>query len=104
MGTPQYTDLREMIRKEELDVIHVCTPSGFHLEPCTIAMEAGKHVIVEKPLEIQTDRIDQMLEAQNERRRRSGRPELTEEGMRAEVYAAQRQLKQRSDAYRAEDG
>ena len=39
-------------------------------------------------IELELDDIDQMLEAQNERRRRSGRPELTEEDMRAEVDAA----------------
>jgi hypothetical protein len=44
-----------------------------------------------------------MLEAQNERRRRSGRPELTEEGIRAEVDAAQRELKERGETYRAGD-
>ncbi len=57
----------------------------------------------EDEIRLELEDIDQMLEAQNERRRRSGRPELTEEGMRAEVDAAQRQIKQRSDAYRAED-
>jgi hypothetical protein len=41
-----------------------------------------------------------MLEAQNERRRRSGRPELSEDQMRAEVDAAQRELKERAEAYR----
>ena len=57
----------------------------------------------EDEIRLALEDIDKMLEAQNERRRRSGRPELTEEGMRAEVDAAQRQIKQRSDAYRAED-
>ncbi len=57
----------------------------------------------EDEIRLELEDIDQMLEAQNERRRRSGRPELTEEGMRAEVDAAQRELKQRSDVYRAED-
>jgi hypothetical protein len=55
---------------------------------------------LEDEIQLELDDIDQMLEAQNERRRRSGRPELTEEGMRAEVEAAQRELQQRSDAYR----
>ena len=71
---------------------------------------SGADVLASKPtrsyedeIQLELDDIDQMLEAQNERRRRSGRPELTEEGMRAEVDAAQRQLKQRSEAYRAED-
>jgi predicted dehydrogenase len=66
-GIPQYTDLHEMLRKEQVDVVHVCTPSGNHLEPCMTAMEAGKHVICEKPLEIQTDRIDRMIEVAKQR-------------------------------------
>jgi UDP-N-acetyl-2-amino-2-deoxyglucuronate dehydrogenase len=61
-GIPQYTDLRQMLDKEEIDVVHVCTPSGAHMDPCITAMEAGKNVICEKPLEIQLDRIDRMNE------------------------------------------
>jgi hypothetical protein len=44
-----------------------------------------------------------MLEAQNERRRRSGRPELTEDEIRAEVDAAQREIKERGEIYRGGD-
>ncbi len=61
-GVPQYADLAEMLRKEQIDVVHVCTPSGAHMDPCVMAMEAGKYVICEKPLEIHTDRIDRMIE------------------------------------------
>src|SRR3954469_6911897 len=59
---PIYEDLGEMLRKEAVDVVHVCTPSGAHYDPVTTAMEAGKHVICEKPMEIQLDRIDRMAE------------------------------------------
>src|SRR5205814_7932154 len=54
-GVAQYTELPEMLRREQIDVVHVCTPSGAHLDPCVAAMEAGKNVICEKPLEIHTD-------------------------------------------------
>jgi predicted dehydrogenase len=64
-GVHTYTDLQDMLAKEQIDVVHVCTPSGNHLEPCVTAMEAGKNVIVEKPLEIHTDRIDRMIEVAN---------------------------------------
>lgn len=50
------------------------------------------------------DDIDQMLEAQNERRRRTGREELTEEGVRARVEEDERQQEQRKQRYRAERG
>jgi len=59
---PIYTDQGEMLRKHpEIDVVHVCTPSGDHFKPVTAALEAKKNVICEKPLEIQLDRIDQMI-------------------------------------------
>lgn len=60
--TKIYSDLGEMLAKEQIDVVHVCTPSGDHLSPAITAMEAGKHVICEKPMEIQLDRIDRMIE------------------------------------------
>jgi hypothetical protein len=57
----------------------------------------------EDEIRLELEDIDQMLEAQNERRRRSGRPELTEDQIRAEVDAAQRELKERGDIYRGGD-
>ena len=45
----------------EIDVVCVTTPSGAHLEPSLAAVRAGKHLIVEKPLEITTARVDQIL-------------------------------------------
>ena len=57
----------------------------------------------EDEIRLELEDIDQMLEAQNERRRRSGRPELTEDQIRAEVDAAQRELKERGDVYRSGD-
>ena len=54
----------------------------------------------EDEIRLELEDVDQMLEAQNERRRRTGRPELTEEQIREEVDAAQREQKARSDRYR----
>src|SRR5688572_15840266 len=55
-----YTSQSEMHAREDLDVVTVATPSGDHLPPTMLAMDAGAHVIVEKPVEIQLDRIDRM--------------------------------------------
>jgi hypothetical protein len=57
----------------------------------------------EDEIRLDMEDIEQMLEAQNERRRRTGRPELTEEQMRAEVDAAQREVRARSENYRPGD-
>ena len=62
-GVPIYADQGEMLRKEEIDVVHIATPSGDHMNPAILAMEAGKNVICEKPMEIALDRIDRMIAA-----------------------------------------
>jgi UDP-N-acetyl-2-amino-2-deoxyglucuronate dehydrogenase len=59
---PIYTDAAEMYRNEQIDAVHVCTPSGDHMDPAIAAMKAGKNVVVEKPMEIHADRIDKMIE------------------------------------------
>ncbi|MBC7782576.1 MAG: Gfo/Idh/MocA family oxidoreductase [Burkholderiales bacterium] len=59
-GVAVYTSEAEMLAKEQIDIVHVCTPSGDHLAPAIMAMEAGKNVITEKPMEIKLDRIEKM--------------------------------------------
>ena len=56
----------------------------------------------ELEVQLELDDIDQMIEAQNERRRASGREEITEAGVRADVAAAERWRKERSERYSAE--
>src|SRR5882757_6004571 len=58
-----YHSLKEMLADPAVDVVTVGTPSGAHLEPAVAAARAGKHVIVEKPLEITLKRCDQIIEA-----------------------------------------
>ncbi len=58
-----YDNLDQFLRHEGLDVVTVCTPSGAHLEPAIRAANAGKHVVVEKPLEITLRRCDRIIEA-----------------------------------------
>ena len=45
-----YTDYREMIEKENLDAVHICTPNYLHFEQAMYAMERGVSVLCEKPL------------------------------------------------------
>jgi len=45
-----FTDYRDLVAMEELDAVSVCTPNNFHAAPTIAALEAGKHVICEKPL------------------------------------------------------
>ena len=58
-GAPFWTTrVEELVARPDIDVICITTPSGLHLEPALAAIRAGKHVIVEKPLEITVERID----------------------------------------------
>src|SRR5579859_7267571 len=63
-GTSAYPDLSTMLAALDLDVITICTASGLHGEQAEEAMRAGKHVIVEKPLEITLPAIDHLLDVQ----------------------------------------
>lgn len=58
-----YTDYRELIAREDLDLIHVCTPNSSHAEISIAGMEAGKHVMCEKPMAKTSDEARLMLEA-----------------------------------------
>ncbi|MGA0846477.1 MAG: Gfo/Idh/MocA family protein [Luteolibacter sp.] len=62
-GIKSYHDLDTFLADPDLDIVTIGTPSGAHLEPAIAAMNAGKHVICEKPLEITPQRIDSMMEA-----------------------------------------
>lgn len=62
-GAKAYSDMDAFLADPELEIVTVGTPSGAHLEPSLAALHAGKHVICEKPLEITTERIDQLMEA-----------------------------------------
>ena len=58
-----YHQFDQMLENPEVAVVTICTPSGAHLDPAVAAARAGKHVIVEKPLEITLSRCDQIIEA-----------------------------------------
>jgi UDP-N-acetyl-2-amino-2-deoxyglucuronate dehydrogenase len=63
-GVPFATaSLDELLARPEVDVVCITTSSGAHLEPALAAIRAGKHVVIEKPIEITTERVDQILNA-----------------------------------------
>src|SRR5436190_5553399 len=57
------TDLAGVLARKDVHVVIVTTPSGAHMEPAVAAAEAGKHVVVEKPLEISLERCDRIISA-----------------------------------------
>jgi UDP-N-acetyl-2-amino-2-deoxyglucuronate dehydrogenase len=62
-GCRAYRDLDQMLADPGVEVVAVGTPSGAHMEPAVAAARAGKHVIVEKPLEITLQRCDEIIDA-----------------------------------------
>lgn len=58
-----YHDLDAMLADESVNVVTICTPSGAHQEPAVAAAKAGKHLLVEKPLEITLEKCDAIISA-----------------------------------------
>lgn len=61
-----YTDLDEMLARDDLDAVCVLTPSGLHAEVGIPAAKAGKHVVVEKPIDITLENANALIKATEE--------------------------------------
>ncbi len=62
-GVKPYYKLEDMLKDPAVDIVTICTPSGVHMDPAVKAANAGKHVVVEKPMEITLARCDAILNA-----------------------------------------
>lgn len=60
-----YTDYREMLANEKLDIVSVATPNHIHAPATIAALEAGCHVHCEKPASLTADLVQQMVDAKN---------------------------------------
>ncbi len=58
-----YTDMDEMMQREEIDIVSVTTPSGMHAEHVIRLAKYQKHIIVEKPMALTLDDADAMIRA-----------------------------------------
>lgn len=61
-----YSDYQEMLAREHLEIVNICTPSGQHGEEACAVMRSGRHVMVEKPMAIRREALDEMLRVQQE--------------------------------------
>ncbi len=64
-----YSTYQELLADARVDVAIVCLPHALHCEAAVAALEAGKHVLVEKPMAVDVEQCDTMIDAA----RRSGR-------------------------------
>ncbi|MCA9008946.1 MAG: Gfo/Idh/MocA family oxidoreductase [Planctomycetaceae bacterium] len=62
-GCKAYHTLDELLADSEIHIVTICTPSGAHRDPAIAAARAGRHVVVEKPLEITLQRCDDIINA-----------------------------------------
>jgi predicted dehydrogenase len=60
-----YKSYDDMLKDDEIEVINVCVPSGMHVDMAIQAIEAGKNIIVEKPVDIKVEKIDKLIEVGN---------------------------------------
>ena len=56
-----YADYRRLLERRDINAVSICTPSGMHAAMAIEAMQAGKHVIVEKPMAMNLRDADRMI-------------------------------------------
>src|ERR671910_579863 len=63
-GCSSHYGLGPMLSGTKLDAVCVCTPSGMHAGDAIAALEAGKHVVIEKPVDVTLEAADRLLGVQ----------------------------------------
>ena len=58
-----YTDYHQLLQRQDIDVVNICTPPFLHEEMTVAAAKAGKHVLVEKPMAVNLKQADRMIAA-----------------------------------------
>lgn len=59
----RYTDLESMLSQAELDIVHICTPHDLHVTQAEAALQAGLHVLLEKPIATTLAEADRIIAA-----------------------------------------
>ena len=62
-------DVAALLRRPDIDAVVICTPSGLHADIAVAALDAGKHVVVEKPIDVSLTAADRIIDAE----KRSGK-------------------------------
>lgn len=68
----RYSTLEEMLEKEELDVLHICTPHYLHVSMAMLALKKGIHVFMEKPPAITRGEFELLCEEQKRQQKEIG--------------------------------
>ena len=62
-GITPYDDYKKLLADDRIDAVSICTPSGLHKKFCIDAANAKKHIVVEKPMSLNTRDCDEIIEA-----------------------------------------
>ena len=62
-GCEAEPDLGTLLARGDIEVVCVCVPSGLHAHVGVLAAQAGKHLVVEKPIDVSLDAADRLIEA-----------------------------------------
>src|SRR5689334_6617744 len=68
-GIRAYADMCDLLADKEIDLVDICLPTPLHKPATLAAFKAGKHVLLEKPIEVSLKTADQMLAAAKKARR-----------------------------------
>ncbi|MBE6569846.1 MAG: Gfo/Idh/MocA family oxidoreductase [Ruminococcaceae bacterium] len=71
-GLKMYTDFEDLLKDDAVECISICLPSSMHAEFAVRAMEAGKHVLVEKPIDITVEAALKIEEARKRTGKKAG--------------------------------
>jgi predicted dehydrogenase len=88
----RYADAMQLIADDDIDVVDICVPNRFHAPLAIAALEAGKHVLCEKPLAPTVDEVKQIIAARD----KAGKLVMTAQHFRYEKAALA--LKTEADA------
>ena len=61
-GCKVYTEFRDLLSDKSIDTVHICTPHYLHKDMVIEALEAGKYVVLEKPVAINMDELNEIVE------------------------------------------
>lgn len=61
LGIPRAYTFEEMLKQDDIDVVHICTPNFLHFAQAKAVMESEKHVICEKPLAVKIEEAEELV-------------------------------------------
>ena len=71
-GARAFDSVADMLKSIDVEAVTICTPHPLHEEPCVQAVQAGAHVLIEKPMASSLEACDRMLEAASKHETRLG--------------------------------